>query len=427
MSNDSLSSTMILPNPGGRRSTSSEQLPPQPPAGIRPSGGIGALTEFNSENQLLLNSVELLLLAGNLRSLEPVGTIERLRTDVEKMISQLVMKLTDAAVPKDIIITCRYIVCCLMDELVLSTPWGVDSVWSQQTLLSKFHNETWGGEKFFLIVNKLLERPEQNIDLLELCYVCLSLGFKGKYRVSNSGEAEITKLSHHIVQKIIQCRPIGRELSPAWESLLPDASKSRFLLPRWLQFSILSLLVMLAYVLYLTNLHTQIDPVYQKLDAINYAQFSPVSSHVRQTDNATIIKTLRTELAEELTRKQLTITEEDGDVYIRFTDPAMFLPGAVELQQSKMPDVNKLVNAIKQFAKNVTLLGHTDSSGAQQSNWVISKKRAEAVALWLKSANEPLYYITTRGLADTKPLAANDTAANRSLNRRVEIVLQLKD
>jgi len=425
MTNDSMNSTMMLPNPGGRRNQSESSVPQFTAAS---SNALNSrLTDFQSENPLLLFSVDLLLLAGNVRAIEPIGSIERLRTDVETMFNQLVTKLTQIGQPKDVVITTRYILCCLLDELILSTPWGVDSMWSQQTLLGKFHNETWGGEKFYLIVNKVMERPAKDINLLELCYVCLCLGFKGKYRVDAKGEAEIQRLSNAMVQQIQQVKPISRDLSPAWQNKRLEMNESRFYLPRWLQFTLLSILVMAVYVMFLTNIHSRIDPIYQRLDAINYDAFTQKKVGTAPRDIPTILKTLQTELAEEIERNLITITAVGEDVHIRFIHPAMFAPGSVQLQNNLMPNVDKLVNAISQFAEKVTLLGHTDSSGAQKSNWVISKKRAEAVAAWLKTAKQPFYDIHTRGLADTRPLTDNDSPANRSLNRRVEIVLLLKD
>jgi len=46
--------------------------------------------------------------------------------------------------------TSVYVLCSLLDETVLGTPWGSESVWAGQGLLIGFHNEAWGGEKFFL-------------------------------------------------------------------------------------------------------------------------------------------------------------------------------------------------------------------------------------------------------------------------------------
>lgn len=46
------------------------------------------------------------------------------------------------------IISARYVLCSVIDEAVLITPWGAQSEWSKKSLLSRFHNETFGGEKF---------------------------------------------------------------------------------------------------------------------------------------------------------------------------------------------------------------------------------------------------------------------------------------
>jgi outer membrane protein OmpA-like peptidoglycan-associated protein len=72
-------------------------------------------------------------------------------------------------------------------------------------------------------------------------------------------------------------------------------------------------------------------------------------------------------------------------------------------------------------------VGHTDSTGKPDSNWVISRKRAEAIANWLTKSNQQLSNTMTRGVADTQPLVSEDSDYNRSINRRVELTLILKD
>ncbi|MBT2372290.1 type IVB secretion system protein IcmH/DotU [Pseudomonas fluorescens] len=58
------------------------------------------------------------------------------------------------------VVGARYVLCSVIDEAVVTTAWGSQSDWSQISLLSRFHNETFGGEKFFL----LLERMSRNSD-----------------------------------------------------------------------------------------------------------------------------------------------------------------------------------------------------------------------------------------------------------------------
>ncbi|MDF2867910.1 MAG: type / secretion system protein DotU family [Gammaproteobacteria bacterium] len=75
----------------------------------------------------------------------------------------------------------RYILCTLLDEAVLNNQWGGQSDWSMHTLLALIQKETWGGERFFTLLELMARQPAANLPLLELMYLCLSLGFEGKY------------------------------------------------------------------------------------------------------------------------------------------------------------------------------------------------------------------------------------------------------
>jgi type VI secretion system protein ImpK len=50
----------------------------------------------------------------------------------------------------------RYVLCTTLDEVVLNTPWGRASQWSENSLLITFHNEAWGGEKFFELLDSVV-------------------------------------------------------------------------------------------------------------------------------------------------------------------------------------------------------------------------------------------------------------------------------
>lgn len=79
------------------------------------------------------------------------------------------------------IILGRYSLCTALDEAIMKTPWGSESHWSNYSLLSQFHNETWGGERFFLLLEKAVEQPEEHKDYIELAYLILHMGFQGRY------------------------------------------------------------------------------------------------------------------------------------------------------------------------------------------------------------------------------------------------------
>jgi outer membrane protein OmpA-like peptidoglycan-associated protein len=67
--------------------------------------------------------------------------------------------------------------------------------------------------------------------------------------------------------------------------------------------------------------------------------------------------------------------------------------------------------------------GHTDSVGGDEFNQRLSEKRAASVRDYLIAQGVPPDSITARGFGKTMPVASNDTAAGRQLNRRVELIL----
>ena len=71
-----------------------------------------------------------------------------------------------------------------------------------QSLVSGFHNEVRSGERFFELLSKMLEDPARFLPVLELMYMCLSLGFMGRYRLSPRGPAEIDRLREEVYAAI---------------------------------------------------------------------------------------------------------------------------------------------------------------------------------------------------------------------------------
>ena len=141
----------------------------------------------------------------------------------------------------------RYVLCTVADEAVVTTSWGNKSEWSQMSLLSSFHNETFGGEKFFQLLDRLSKNPAKHLPMLELMYLCLSLGFEGKYRVQARGMLELEGLRDALYRQIRQLRgDVPRELSPHWEGLSDQRRSLVRIVPAWMVvlFTMVCLVVM---------------------------------------------------------------------------------------------------------------------------------------------------------------------------------------
>lgn len=105
-----------------------------------------------------------------------------------------------------------------------------------------------------------------------------------------------------------------------------------------------------------------------------------------------------------------------GDVLFG-TDQARLTPDG-------MNTVRKLADVLTQNpGRTVLIEGFTDSTGSAAHNQDLSERRAASVAAALNGMGIARERVATRGYGQAYPVAGNDSAANRQLNRRVEIVL----
>jgi outer membrane protein OmpA-like peptidoglycan-associated protein len=120
------------------------------------------------------------------------------------------------------------------------------------------------------------------------------------------------------------------------------------------------------------------------------------------------------ELAARKTERGIVITL--GDV--------LFGTDLARLNAEGMRSAEKLATLLQQNPQRTVLVeGFADSTGSSAHNQELSERRANAVRNSLREMGVSPERINTRGYGETLPVAANDTAANRQLNRRVEIVL----
>jgi len=131
------------------------------------------------------------------------------------------------------LIAARYVLCTVIDETIVTTSWGLGSSWSQMSMLSTFHSETFGGEKVFQLLDRLSKNPIKHLSMLELLYLCLALGFEGKYRVQSRGMLELEGLRDALYRLIRQVRGAPPELSPRSEERDDTRRKPVRIVPAW--------------------------------------------------------------------------------------------------------------------------------------------------------------------------------------------------
>ncbi|NMZ71334.1 Outer membrane protein OmpA [Pseudomonas peli] len=117
--------------------------------------------------------------------------------------------------------------------------------------------------------------------------------------------------------------------------------------------------------------------------------------------------------------------ERQGDqLNIVMPGSITFATGKAEIQPSFYYTLNQLSNSFREYQDSeLVITGHTDSVGNYDANQVLSNRRADSVAQYLRSNGIDSSRLQTVGAGSTLPVASNETTEGRAQNRRVEIKL----
>jgi type VI secretion system protein ImpK len=175
------------------------------PAATDPWELLQQIPHHSGLNVLLEQATEIFvihyyLLHGQLQNLE------RLRLSIEEALSKFELRALAQNFSKTLIKSAKYIFCTFLDEVIMAQEFASESSWSQHSLLSKFFNETWGGATVFKIHQFCLEHLPEYLDLLELIYLVLCLGFKGQFGSLPQGEVQLERLKRETYQVIMDLR-----------------------------------------------------------------------------------------------------------------------------------------------------------------------------------------------------------------------------
>lgn len=282
--------TVIRPTPGGRGGGGQAQQPPvapppmqapaqQPPAAA-PAYTAAAPGRMDTEaayfrisqglNPLVNGASTLIAVFEKTRHAMSHQDVGGLHQRLVNEIKSFEQRAREQGIKPEIVLSARYVLCTALDEAVLNTPWGSESAWTQRTLLSVFHNETAGGEKFFLILDRMRQAPAENLYILELMYILISLGFEGKYRVIHRGRDMLEQIRDELFTIIRRHRgEYERALSPTWQGLGKIRNTLAQYVPMWVVASAVGAVLFLSYTGFRWWLYDSSEPVAQQLTEIS--------------------------------------------------------------------------------------------------------------------------------------------------------------
>ena len=364
----------------------------------------------------------LLVLMSQLRGLPGHADVSGLHQQVIARVQKFESEAMAADVAPQHVASARYAICTALDETVLSTPWGSESVWSTHSLLTTFHQEAWGGEKFFQILDRLKTDVMANIDLLEVMYLCLSLGFEGKFKIQERGHVQIASVRDELYRLIRQARgEIERSLSPNWRGVEDRRNPLARYVPLWVVATVLITVLLGVFISFRFTLSRSTLPIDEVLSGVGVQDIASLNAVA--VPNAIRLAPM---LAGQESQGLINITEKGGITIVTLQGDNLFASGSATVSDQFTAVLRQIGEAIEQVPGRVDVIGHTDNvpirSFKFQSNWELSRERALDVAEKIAEAVRAKTRIVPRGVADTLPVAANDTAQGRAMNRRVEII-----
>ena len=416
--------TYIRPSPGGRRRQPSA-IPPTP-EDDHDISGTDVHTDFlTGSNPLCANAFPLLSLVPKLRTLPFHHDVNELQEQLISEIRNFENKSTHQGVTQEQVKIASYFICSLMDETVLNTPWGNQSNWGHHSLLIQFHNEGWGGERFFQILDRLKQHPAKNLDLLELAYLCLSLGFEGKYRIAGSGMREIEQLRQELYLLIQRIKGDSeRALSVNWQGLQNLRNSLIQHVPIWVIAVVAASLLLLVYLGFSYSINSASDRVYNEISSLTREENKSIAVRLREPPASAAVYTradrFKRLLATEIARGMVEVL--DGNA-LRISNS--FLSGSDQIKQEFLPMLSKIAQELQTDDSRILVVGHTDDrpifSARFPSNWHLSQARAKNVATMLEASAAMQKRISFEGHADREPIKPNDSPENRAHNRRIDI------
>ncbi len=385
--------------------------------------------ETTGDNPLLAAAAPLIALVTALRSATPPGDIGQLRQTVIDELRRFQQVARGRGAPDDEIRHGHYAVCALIDEVVLSTPWGSKSAWPKQSLVATFHNEVVAGDRMLEIAEALEARPNRSPNLLELIYLCLSFGFEGRLRLETQGASRLFQRRERIYNAIRQVRgAFERALSPKWRGVDAGYQPIARDVPLWVFAAAFATLALIIYGGLLFSLSARGDRALGPLSSL-YRAAAPSLNRTAPApvSDTRLFLTILDILKPDIDAGRVAVTDSPDAVLVRLKDKGLFASGSADLDSAYGETMGRIAQAVGLTVGPVAVSGHTDNQRIRSlrfaSNQELSEARAASVVAQLTGRGVPATRLKPSGLGESQPVAPNDAEEGRRQNRRVEVTI----
>lgn len=206
---------------------------------------------------------DLLAFALQLKRSSDPGDAEAMRQKIDEQFRSLETRARQADVPQEDVQQAKYGIAAFIDEMILTSSWALKESWADKPLQLAYFNDFSAGEEFYNKVDAL--RGAKKNAVLEVYYLCLALGFRGKY-VDLQGMEKKKVLMDTMLREMRGTAPApgAGGLSPSWQppDALPGIVKN---FPAWFVAAACGLVIVLLFILLSTLLGSSADRVVDAL------------------------------------------------------------------------------------------------------------------------------------------------------------------
>jgi type VI secretion system protein ImpK len=359
-------------------------------------------------------------------SVAPPADVARLREQAVAQVHSFESYAQGAGINTQTIMAARYVLCTMLDESVNNAPWGELSGWAQKTLLVTFHGETYGGAKFFQILDRLSVDFSRHLDLIEVMYICLALGFGGRYLVEPGGLGRLADIQDDLYRRIRGLREApAAELAPHWRGVEDRRNPVMRHVPLWVAMAAAAVILLASFLYFFTRLNGLVEPVSAQLAAIGLQNVPPPQANAAPKPAGKSLKSLLAPLEQ---AGALAVDEQPaGRATVRLAAGLLFPSGGADIAPAEMPLLRQVAAALNQVKGRVIVVGHTDDQPIRslkfKDNFALSTARAQNTLAILAQGLDDPRRLEANGAGSSQPIATPPSLPeNRARNRRVEIL-----
>jgi type VI secretion system protein ImpK len=219
-------------------------MPPPPSAKDRPNPAV--FSDDLSDQRLADVFAPCFTLILKLRAGTKFGDPDTLRRRTKNLLDEAEREALQTGVSPDEIRNAKFALVAFIDETILSSDWSQKKDWASAPLQLELYDQYDAGEVFFDRLESLREDPASNAAVLEVYYLCMTLGFKGQYQIH--GQERLRETIEKTYEELRALPGMGStELSPRGTPRGQVAQEVRSKLPTWVIATAAAFVALLIY------------------------------------------------------------------------------------------------------------------------------------------------------------------------------------